>query len=57
VFHYHSSLVHKVERTGGMWRWHQDYGYWYKNGLLFPDLLTVWVAVDACNLENACLQV
>ena len=37
VYHYHSKLIAKQPRTGGGFRWHQDFGYWYENGILFPD--------------------
>ncbi len=57
VYHYHSKMVLKDALTGGAWAWHQDYGYWYQNGLLFPDLCSVMVAVDAATKENGCLQV
>ena len=57
VYHYHSKMVLKDALTGGAWAWHQDYGYWYQNGLLFPDLCSVMVAVDAATRENGCLQV
>jgi hypothetical protein len=56
VYHYHSKLVLKDARTGGAWAWHQDYGYWYQNGLLFPDLCSVMIAVDRATQENGCLQ-
>lgn len=56
VYHYHSKMVLKDARTGGAWAWHQDYGYWYQNGLLFPDLCSVMIAVDAATQENGCLQ-
>jgi len=36
VYHYHSKMIMKDPRVGGAWAWHQDYGYWYQNGLLFP---------------------
>jgi hypothetical protein len=39
--HYHSKLMQKEPRVGGAWEWHQDYGYWYKNGFLFPDMVSV----------------
>ena len=39
VYHYHSKMIMKDARVGGAWTWHQDYGYWYENGVLFP-LLT-----------------
>jgi ectoine hydroxylase-related dioxygenase (phytanoyl-CoA dioxygenase family) len=49
-------MVLKDARTGGAWAWHQDYGYWYQNGLLFPDLCSVMIAVDGATQENGCLQ-
>jgi len=57
VYHYHSKMILKDARTGGAWAWHQDYGYWYQNGLLFPDLCSVMIAVDAATKENGCLEV
>ncbi|RUS78566.1 hypothetical protein EGW08_013673 [Elysia chlorotica] len=57
VYHYHSKLIMKEARTGGKFVWHQDYGYWYNFACLFPDMLTVFVAMDACSPENGCLQV
>lgn len=56
VYHYHSKMIMKDARTGGAWVWHQDYGYWYQNGLLFPDLCSVMIAVDKATKENGCLQ-
>lgn len=55
--HYHSKVMQKAPRTGGAWEWHQDYGYWYKNGFLFPDMLSVMVALTPSTRENGCLQV
>jgi hypothetical protein len=57
VYHYHSKLSAKEPKVGGAWEWHQDYGYWYLNGCLFPDMLSVFVAVDRCTKENGCMQV
>lgn len=57
VYHYHSKMILKDAKVGGAWAWHQDYGYWYQNGLLFPDLLSVMVGVDEATRENGCLQV
>ena len=31
--------------------------YWYDNGLLFPDVATVFIALDEAVQENGCLQV
>ncbi|MEO5997887.1 MAG: phytanoyl-CoA dioxygenase family protein [Chitinophagaceae bacterium] len=58
VCHFHSKLMQKEPQVGGAWEWHQDYGYWYKNGFLFPDaLLSVMVALTEATKENGCLQV
>ena len=57
VYHYHSKMSIKEPFTGGAWNWHQDYGYWYQNGCLFPDMASVMIAVDPNTRENGCLQV
>jgi len=57
VYHYHSKMILKDPEIGGAWAWHQDYGYWYQNGVLFPDLVSVFIAVDRATKENGCLQV
>src|SRR5262249_38968085 len=33
VYHYHSKMILKDPKVGGAWAWHQDYGYWYQNGV------------------------
>lgn len=57
VYHYHSKMILKDAKVGGAWAWHQDYGYWYQNGVLTPDLTSVFIAVDPCTRVNGCLQV
>jgi ectoine hydroxylase-related dioxygenase (phytanoyl-CoA dioxygenase family) len=57
VYHYHSKMIMKDPKVGGAWAWHQDYGYWYQNGVLQPLLTSVFIAVDPCTRENGCLQV
>ena len=57
VYHYHSKMSIKEPFTGGAWAWHQDYGYWYQNGCLFPDMASVFIAVDPNTRENGCMQV
>ncbi len=57
VYHYHSKMILKDAKIGGAWAWHQDYGYWYQNGLLYPDLISVFIAVDPSTKLNGCLQV
>ena len=57
VYHYHSKMIMKDPLVGGAWTWHQDYGYWYQNGILFPLLASAFIAVDRAIRENGCLQV
>ncbi len=57
VYHYHSKMIMKDAKVGGAWAWHQDYGYWYQNGVLFPDLTSAYIAVDPSTKENGCMQV
>ena len=56
VYHYHSKMIMKDARVGGAWTWHQDYGYWYQNGILYPLMASVFIAVDRATRENGCLQ-
>ena len=57
VYHYHSKMIMKDPMVGGAWAWHQDYGYWYQNGVVFPLLTSVFIAVDKATRENGCMQV
>jgi hypothetical protein len=57
VYHYHSKMIMKDAKVGGAWTWHQDYGYWYQNGVLAPLLTSAFIAVDPATRENGCLQV
>ena len=57
VYHYHSKLTAKEPLEGGAWEWHQDYGYWYHNGCLFPLMASAMIALDRSTRGNGCLQV
>jgi ectoine hydroxylase-related dioxygenase (phytanoyl-CoA dioxygenase family) len=57
VYHYHSKLTAKEPHDGGAWEWHQDYGYWYNNGCLFPLMASCMIALDRTTRANGCLQV
>ena len=50
-------MTAKEAKTGGAWKWHQDYGYWYQNGCLLPDMGSAFIAVDPNTRANGCLQV
>ena len=57
VCHFHSKVMQKEPKVGGAWEWHQDYGYWYKNGFLYPEaMISVMVALTEATRENGCLQ-
>lgn len=57
VYHFHHKMILKEPFVGGAWEWHQDYGYWYRDGCLFPDLASCFIAVDRATKTNGCLQV
>ncbi|MEL0106856.1 MAG: phytanoyl-CoA dioxygenase family protein [Rhodospirillales bacterium] len=57
VYHYHTKLTAKEPKEGGSWEWHQDYGYWYHNGIQFPYMANVIVPLDPATKENGCLEV
>ena len=57
VYHYHHKMMLKEPRVGGAWEWHQDYGYWYDQGFVYPRMLSAFVALDPATVENGCLQV
>lgn len=57
VYHYHHKVMLKEPRVGGAWEWHQDYGYWYNNGCLYPTMASCYIAIDQATKENGCLQV
>src|SRR5436309_2637262 len=56
IYHWHSKVMLKEPRVGGAWEWHQDYGYWYQNACLRPDMASGLIAVDRATRENGCLQ-
>ena len=57
VYHYHHKMMLKEPYIGGAWEWHQDYGYWYDFGCLFPTMGSCFIAVDRATRANGCLQV
>ena len=57
IYHWHSKIMLKEPRVGGAWEWHQDYGYWYIDGCLYPRMISCMVALDAATKENGCLKV
>ncbi|MGH6933640.1 MAG: phytanoyl-CoA dioxygenase family protein [Dongiaceae bacterium] len=56
VYHWHSKLSMKRPGSEGRWDWHQDYGYWYHEGCLAPDMTTCMIAVDRSTVDNGCVK-
>ena len=56
VYHYHSKVIWKKPGDGGF-DWHQDYGYWYKQGCLYSDMGSCFIMLDRASKENGCLKV
>ncbi|MBL4575312.1 MAG: phytanoyl-CoA dioxygenase family protein [Opitutaceae bacterium] len=57
VAFFHGKVILKLARGGGSWEWHQDYGYWYNQGFLYPRMISAFVSLDPSVKENGCLQV
>ena len=56
VYHYHSKIIWKNPGDGGF-DWHQDYGYWYKQSCLYPDMGSCFIMLDNATKENGCLKI
>jgi len=56
IYHYHSKIIWKKPGDGGF-DWHQDYGYWYHNACLYPDMASCFIMLDRATKENGCLKV
>jgi len=57
VAFFHGKVMMKEAKSGGRWEWHQDYGYWYNQGFLFPTMMSAYVTLDRATKENGCLKV
>ena len=55
-YHWHSKFSVKTSSCKARVDWHQDFGSWYDDGVLFPHMLTVGIAVESANKANGCVQ-
>lgn len=55
VYVYHNKIALKYPGVVGFSH-HQDYAYWYEMGNLYPDMATVFIAVDPATRDNGCLR-
>ena len=56
VYHYHSKLVKKPHEDSGALIWHQDFGGWYQDGCLMPDMLTFVIALTDADNHSGCFR-
>ncbi len=55
VYIYHSKINTKVAIEGTVWLWHQDYGYWYWDGVPEPQPVTFMISLEEATEMNGCL--
>jgi ectoine hydroxylase len=53
---WHSKINVKDAFEGTVWLWHQDYGYWYFDGVE-PRLVSVMVLLDRATVNNGSLMI
>ena len=56
VYVWHSKINVKEAFEGTVWLWHQDYGYWFHDGVE-PKLVSCMIYLDDATHENGCLMV
>jgi ectoine hydroxylase len=56
VYIWHSKLNVKEAFEGAVWLWHQDYGYWSRDGVE-SRLVSAMVLLDRATVNNGCLMV
>ena len=56
VSHWHSKISFKNPGSKSGWDWHQDFGHWYREGCLSPDMLSIGIALTPMNQENGSLN-
>jgi ectoine hydroxylase len=55
LYIYHSKINTKVAVEGAVWLWHQDYGYWYWDGVPTDTMATFMVSLDSATELGGCL--
>lgn len=59
VYRYgHEITLKQPDEIGdGAWDWHQDFGFFYSDGLLAPQLAAIWLPLDKATSESGCFRV
>jgi ectoine hydroxylase len=55
LYMYHSKLNLKEAIDGAVWQWHQDYGYWEKDGTPTANLSTACIILGEASEMSGCL--
>ncbi len=55
LYVHHTKCNRKAAISGTVWQWHQDYGYWQRDGMRRPDLITAGLMLDPATEANGCL--
>ena len=54
----HTKILLKEPFKGGAWEWHQDFGYWYNQGVTQPDkIISAIVAIDENREDNGAIRI
>ena len=56
VSHWHSKISFKNPGSKSGWDWHQDFGHWYREGCLSPDMLSIGIALTPMNQDNGSMN-
>ncbi|MGY0576153.1 phytanoyl-CoA dioxygenase family protein [Bradyrhizobium sp. RDM12] len=59
VYLYVDEISVKQPNIGGDggWDWHQDFAAFHANGLLAPQVATIWLPIDMATADNGCMRV
>ena len=55
-YHWHSKITIKPARSRAHVDWHQDFASWYDDGVPYPNMLTVALALEPATKANGCTQ-
>lgn len=57
VYLYDSAVIRYAPHTTDAPEWRQNYGYWYRDGCLYPDMISCSIALNRATRENGCLRI
>ncbi|KRR29616.1 phytanoyl-CoA dioxygenase family protein [Bradyrhizobium retamae] len=59
IYPYVDEISVKQPNIGGDggWDWHQDFAAFHANGLLAPQLATIWLPLETATTDNGCMRV